>query len=205
MNTDQDLLVKKAVFIDKVHSLKQEFGYASPRIICELVRIHATSFYGSMLWQLNSHEHLKLVRSWNTAIKIIWNLPYQTHTTFVEPLTNCPHLQAMLHSRYVGFSKSLYLSKKNHVRLLFSAIHNDVSSLTGSNINFLKSKYNVNSLEELTDAKNIIEKEKFKEMAPEDTWKIQVLEELINFRDEHEETELTKEEVNELLTFVTTS
>ena len=94
MNTNQDLLVKRATFFDRVHSLQQEYGYASPRIVCELLRIYATSFYGSMLWQLNSQEHERLVRSWNVAVKMIWKLPYQAHTTFA--LTNCPYLQAMI-------------------------------------------------------------------------------------------------------------
>ena len=117
-----------------MHSLQQEYGYASPRIVCELLRIYATSFYGSMLWQLNSQEHEKLVRSWNIAVKMIWKLPYQAHTTFVEPLTNCPHLQAMLHSRYVGFSHSLNESPKDQVKLLFSLVSYDLSSQTGNNL-----------------------------------------------------------------------
>ena len=63
----------------------------------------------------------------------------------------------------------------------------------------------MNSLEELFEAKNVIQQEKFKEMAHDETWKIELLEELIDFRDEREETELTKEEILQLINFVTTS
>ena len=47
-NTNKDLLVKRAIFFDKVHSLVQEFGFCSKRLLCELMRIYSTSFYGSI-------------------------------------------------------------------------------------------------------------------------------------------------------------
>ena len=33
--------------------------------------IYSTALYGSTLWQLNSEEHFKLNRAWNTAVKMI--------------------------------------------------------------------------------------------------------------------------------------
>ena len=205
LSTEQDLHVKRAIFFDRVHSIKQEFGYATPRIVCEIMRIYATSFYGSVLWELNSLDHQKLVRSWNSAVKMIWDLPYQTHTDFIEPLTNCPHLQQMLHSRYIGFAKSLSMSEKQHTKLIYSLIKNDLTSLTGNNLKFLMNKYNNNTIEELFENRHVIAKEKFKKMSSDDEWKIQVLEDLISFRDGRDETELGKEEIEESIFYVTTS
>ena len=45
-DTEHNLLKKRAIFFDRVHSLKQDFGYCSPRIVCELMRIYGTSFMG---------------------------------------------------------------------------------------------------------------------------------------------------------------
>ena len=59
-DTNADLLQKRAVFYDKVHQMKQKFGYCDPRLVCELVRIYGTSFYGSTLWNLNPKEHEQL-------------------------------------------------------------------------------------------------------------------------------------------------
>ena len=78
-NTNKDLLVKRAIFFDKVHSLVQEFGFCSKRLLCELMRIYSTSFYGSMIWSMRSEDYSKLLRSFNTAIKLIWDLPHPTH------------------------------------------------------------------------------------------------------------------------------
>ena len=83
MNTSVDLLQKRAIFYQKFHELKQAFGSYDPKNICEIIRIFATSFYGSPMWSLKSAEHLKLNRSWNTAVKIVWDLPYATHKRLV--------------------------------------------------------------------------------------------------------------------------
>ena len=120
------MLVKRAIFYERTHSLKQEFNFAHPRLVCELLKIYGTSFYGSVLWKINSSEYGKLLRSWNSAVKLIWNLPYNTHTYFIEQLTDCPHMQSMLHSRFVGFSRSLKTSKKFHVNVLFALCENDL-------------------------------------------------------------------------------
>ena len=103
-NTNNDLLVKRAIFFGKVHSLIQEFGFCSKRLLSELMRIYSTSFYGSMIWSIRSEEYNKLLRSFNSAIKMIWDLHHQTHKNFIEQLIDYPHLQSMLHSRYIGFA-----------------------------------------------------------------------------------------------------
>ena len=115
MDTTLDLLQKRAIFFQKVHEIKQAYGFYDPKVICEIVKIFGTSFYGSPLWSLGSDEHQRLNRSWNTAVKLIWNLPFQTHKRFIEDLTDVPHLQSTLHGRYVGFSKNLKDSNKSQM------------------------------------------------------------------------------------------
>ena len=87
------------------------------------------------------YQFFKMKPHPNAAIKMIWNLHFQAHTAFIEPLTNCPHLQAMLHSRYVGFSHSLSKSRKDQVKLLFSLVSYDLTSQTGNNLKYLGEKY----------------------------------------------------------------
>ena len=92
IETSCDLLQKRAIFFDKVHQLTQKYGYCDPRLVCELVRVYGTSFYGSVLWKLNSFECERLYRSWNIAIKMIFNLPFACHKQFVESLVDILHL-----------------------------------------------------------------------------------------------------------------
>ena len=181
-DTSHDLLIKRAIFYDRVHTLKQQFGFASPKVVCEMTRIFATSFYGSVLWKLNSENHDKLVRSWNVAIKLIWGLPYQAHKRFVEQLTECPHLQSLLHSRFIGFAKFLSLFEKVHIKVLYSICLSDVQSQTGNNLNFLKKKYEHNSEQSLYENKNHIGRSIVNELPNEESWKINLIEELTSMK-----------------------
>merc|ERR1719319_753251 len=47
MDSSPDLLQKRATFFQKVHELRQSYGCYDPKMICELIRIFGTSFYGS--------------------------------------------------------------------------------------------------------------------------------------------------------------
>ena len=158
-----------------------------------------------MVWNLNSYEYGKLVRSYNTAVKLIWDLPHQTHKMFVEEFTNCPHLQSMLHSRYIGFLKSLEFSKKMEVKILFNHCKNDVSTLTGSNIVYLETKYECHSLANLYDNKNHVSTARVNPIEENDRWKPLILEDLIEVRDGNAEVDLTPDEILDLINFVSTS
>ena len=74
-------------------------------------------------------------------MKMIWDLPHATHNRFLESLSPVPHLDSVLMGRYIGFIESLHKSNKVAVQLLFNAIREDLSSLTGQNLNFSLNKY----------------------------------------------------------------
>ena len=145
--------MKRAIFFSKVHELKQQYGFYNPRILCELVRIYCTSFYGSPLWALNSDEHLKLLRSWNTATRTIWNLPYNTNNRFLESLNDTPHLQSIIHSRYIGFMSNIFKSQNPQMKILLNHCKNNMNTVTGQNLSLLKSKYNCDSIQDLVSLK----------------------------------------------------
>ena len=121
MDTSKDLLQKRA-FFQKVHELKQ--------IVCELITIFGSAFYGSPLWNLKSEEYLELLKSWNTMVKILFDLPFQTHTRFIESLSKVTHLQSTLHGRFIGFVNNLKNSVKPEINMLINLCENDISSNT---------------------------------------------------------------------------
>ena len=177
-DTSSDLLQKRAIFFGKVHELNQCFGYCDPRIICETIKVFATSFYGSILWQLNSAEHEKLTRSWNTTVKIIYDLPFGTHKRFVESLTNVPHLQSVLHSRFNGFVEGLINSSKCEVKIFMNTVKFDKSSRIGQNIDLLLTKYDATSLAELVSSKKKVQRLHVNELEENEELKINLIEEI---------------------------
>ena len=80
-----------------------------------------------------------------------------------------------------------------------------LTSLTGNNLKYLREKYSITTIDKLLQEKYNIGQSKFKEMSEDDLWKIQELEELIQFRTNPQNTQLTQEQVEDLIVFLTTS
>ena len=173
--TKTDLLCKRAILYDKVHQVQQQFGYCDPKLVLKLLSIYSTALYGSPLWQLNSEEHFKLNRSWNTAIKIIWDLPHSTHTRFLESLCPVPHLESVLHGRSIGFIQGLSRSTKQLIKLLFHSCSQDMSTVTGQNMKFLLSKYSKHSMAALFSEKDVIKNARVYTLQENDLWKVNLM------------------------------
>ena len=204
MDTSSDLLQKRAIFFQKVHELKQAYGYYNPRLICEIIRIFACSFYGSPLWSLNSEEHMKLLRSWNTVIKMVWDLPYATHRRYLESLNDIPHLQSMLHGRYIGFIQNLSLTKKPHLQILFNLCILDQSCNTGQNLSHLLALYEQNDLKTLILERHMIKNKRVHQLLDDESYKIDMIEEMCLAKRGLIEGDVEEIDINTLLDIICT-
>ena len=203
--TKSDLLCKRAILFDKVHQILQQFGCYNPRLIMKLLSIYSTAMYGSCLWQLSSDEHFKLVRSWNTAVKIVWDLPHSTHTRFLESLSPVPHLESVLLGRYIGFIENLVNSKKSLIKLIFSSCSGDLHSLTSQNLAYLLSKYKKTSVQGLISERIHIKKSRVYQSFEEDSWKISMMEEITLLKKDHLEIDFNADNLDDILDYVCTS
>ena len=82
-----DILVKKAKFIERNNTLRQEFSFAHPRTLLQLNQIYNSDFTGSCVWDLFSREEEKLENSYNKAVRLMLGLPINTHRYFIELLS----------------------------------------------------------------------------------------------------------------------
>lgn len=178
MEISSDLLQKRAILFQKVHELKQAYGFYNPKLVYEVIRIFTCSFYESPLWSLNSEEHMKLCRSWNTVIKMVWDLPYATHRRFLESLNDIPHLQSMLHGRYIGFIENLSATRKPHLQTLYSLCIKDKSYNTGQNVSHLLKEYEVFDLNSLILEKHVIKKKRVHPLLEDEAWKVEMIQEM---------------------------
>ena len=175
-DTKSDLLVKRAVFFEKVHQIQQQFGSYHPRLVLKLLSVYATAFYGSDLWQINSEEYSKLIRSWNTACKMIWDLPHPTHTRFLESLSPVPHLETVLHSRYLGFIQNLRNSEKYLLNIIFASCYRNLSTKTGQNMFHLQQKYMKYSMRSLMGT--TLKGRQVHPLPADEVWKVKLIEEI---------------------------
>jgi hypothetical protein len=202
--TKTDLLCKRAILFDKIHQVQQQFGYYEPKLVLQLLSIYSTAMYGSPLWQLNSEEHAKLTRSWNTAVKMIWDLPHPTHTRFLESLCPVPHLKAVLFSRYVGFINNLKNSSRVVLKILFNTCVSNLNTVTGQNIGFLLSKFKKLSLDELILDKSKIKNSRVYSLPQEEAWKISLIEEISLFKKNLLDINFDEEELEAILEIICT-
>ena len=203
--TKTDFLKKRAILFDKIHQIQQQFGYCNPRLVIKLFSIYSTALYGSNLWHISSEEHLKLDRSWNIAIKMIWDLPPPTHTCYLESLSTVPHLEAVLAGRHIGFISSLACSEKPLLKLLFSSCSSDLHSVIGDNIRYLLHKYKKPTLPALIAAKNTIKKSRVYPLPSDQSWKTNIIEEICLTKKNHIQIDFDNDLLDKILDHICTT
>ena len=70
-----DLLEKRAMYINRVNELKQEFSYAHPLTKIMINKVFNTHFYGSQLWDLFTREAARPEKTWNTSVRMTLDAP----------------------------------------------------------------------------------------------------------------------------------
>ena len=203
--TKSDLLCKRAILFEKVHQVMQQFGYLEPELTVKLLSIYSTALYGSTLWQLNSAEHLQLNKSWNTAMKILWELPHATHTRFLESLSPVPHLESVLTGRYLGFANGLLSSSNSIIVLLFQSCQKNINSKTGQNIWYLLNKFKVDSLVDLVQDKDNVKRARVYPLPDEEGWKVPIIKELALHQKGHLKIDFDDNELEEILDWICTN
>ena len=176
----KDIRTKRAAYIDKNIEIIQEFHYAHPKTKIEVNQIYNSHFTGSPLWDLFSREAEMMYNTWNKSVRLMCDLSLRTHRYFLEPLAGHRHLKITLMKRFLSFIQQIENSPKLLPNLLLRTIRNDSRSTTGSNLRnilLLTSKYDSAMLVP-SDALEI----EFVPVPEEDTWKINLVKELIDVK-----------------------
>jgi hypothetical protein len=82
-----DTMEKRASFISNVYNLNQEFAFANPEVRLKMCRLYNTSFYGSNCWEFRSKEIDRFSKTWNVNLRILFDLPRETHCWMVEEIS----------------------------------------------------------------------------------------------------------------------
>jgi len=179
----KDSSMKRACFISKVHSLNQELYFADPFFVMKMYNIYSCSFHGSNLWDLFGRDVNRLYSSWNMAVKVLFDLPRETHRYFIEPISENMHLKSLLCSRYVSFYTSLQKSMKLSIRFLANISVNNVQTVLGNNMFNIAHECNV----DICDlSSNIVKKNMhFSRITEDSLWKVDFIKELMDLKAEN--------------------
>ena len=164
--------------------------------------IFNSHFSGSQVWDLFSPECAMIEATWNRSIKLMFDLPLQTHRYFMCPISESQHVKHMLIKRFISFTQKLESSKKCSVRHLYRIVKNDAQTTTGSNIR------NIQILIGKEDQKFIpidAMKVKYHEVKKEDEWKVKFVKEIIEVKQGTLDIGLENSEIEDILEHLCTS
>ena len=176
----KDIMEKRAIFINRVNELNQEFYFAHPLTKVRINNIFNSYFYGSPLWNLFGKEADRLEKSWNVAQRILMGLPRNSHRYFIEPLSDTQHIRNSLFRRYIKFINSIKTSEKAVLRAMLLTVKQDCRSTTGMNLRNLMKTMGRSTVDELQP--NDAEKLTYKAIPEEDEWKVACAKELIEVK-----------------------
>ena len=200
----QDLMEKRAVFINRNNELRQEFWFAHPSTVIRTNNIFNTSLYGSVLWDLFGNEAERLEKTWNISQRLMLGLHRETHRYFLEPVSETKHIMFQLYRRFSTFINHILQSKKRPLRILCGTIRNDCRSTTGRNLRKLMVRFNAGNLKELGDHMNTMPEYKIAD--ENDLWKINAVKDLIDAKfDQTILPYFTTNEIDELRDYLSTS
>ena len=194
---DQDLVEKRACYIAKNNELRQEFHYAHPKTKVWINNIYNTSFYGAPLWDMSSRNFERLEKTWNVSIRMMLSLPRNTHRYFLEPLSETHHIVKSLWKRFLKFISNISDGRKKVLRRVLDIVKNDVRSVTGKNLRYMKMK-----------TKNFDEKEldtyeeSYKPISNDDLWRLSMAKEVIDARCGDISLNISKKELDDIADFV---
>ena len=174
---NDDLMEKRATYINKVNELTQEFHFAHPLTKVGINNIFNSHFYGSALWDLFGIEALRLGKSWNVSQRIMLGIPRNSHRYFIEPLSDTKHITFSLFKRYIKFVDSIESSSKSVRKRMLRIVRRDCRSNTGKNLRKLMRIAGKTSIDDLKkgDFNDLI----FNEIPEVEEWKIRLAENLL--------------------------
>ena len=181
-----DCKVKKAEFIKTSTDIRETFSFGHPDQVLSAITLYACHFYGAMLWDLSSDICGQVYRSWNTCVKLVWDVPRSTHTYLVDNLlaTNHTSIKKLILSRYVKFHKNLLKSKSDEVRILANIVSRDIRSVTGKNLDMIERESGQDPWK--TNSFMVKENLSDREVPEQDMWRLPLLCQYLNQRREME-------------------
>ena len=180
---DMDCNRARAKFINKNMDVKEQFGYAQPHQILQMVQILCCDGYGSMLWDLKSNPAEQVFKSWNTCVKLIYRVPRSTFTYLVEGFLaeSETTLRNQILGRYPSFFRKLLNSPSKEVRVLARTIKYDPRSITCQNLRYLREVTGLEQVEQFS-SRRIKAALPVEKVPDKERWRLGLLSSLMNMR-----------------------
>ena len=146
---------KQGSFIGRTNSLLIKYSDANPEVLMKLLSSYCTHLYGAQAWNFNDKNVVRIVSTWNRAIRKIWNLPYDSHTIYLCALNEGIHVWDVIFRRFLKMYTCIETSSNSKLSFLAKLSREDNRSILATNTSFICRKMNV-CKNMLLNNKNII-------------------------------------------------
>ena len=195
-----DMELRCNQLIGKFHSLAQELGPQEPRVYMFLINVYLLSLYGSSLWDLSAVVTDKVNKTWNSLIRQVFNLPFQTHRYMLNSISDVKHLKVRLMNRFKNFYMQLKNSNRAEVLHLLRLQERDQRSVFGRNCSLV---CNLAHSQSVPDAD--INSISVNPVPVGEEWKCEFLKELLSVRrGDGTVAQFTQQELDEMIHFICT-
>ena len=118
----------------KNNEILQEFYFSHPKSKIKVNSIYNSHFCGSCLWDLFSKEAGMVENTWNVSMRLMLDIPRETHRYLIEPLSSTTRVKTIVIKRFLSFLDQIRKSSKSASNFLFNSILLDARSTTDSNL-----------------------------------------------------------------------
>ena len=177
-----DILIKRAEYINKNNEILQEFYFSHPKSKIKVNSIYNSHFSGSCLWDLFCKEAGMVENTWNVSMRLMLDIPRETHRYLIEPLSDTKHIKTILIKRFLSFLDQIRKSNKCATKFLLNSILLDARSTTGSNLRNILLRTDKTCIDDLNpnDAFQI----EYHPIKPEETWRLPYINDIIEIKNE---------------------
>ena len=152
-NVDLENIQSVHEFVANVSKLKAHFGKSSTFIKYRLLKAYCMPLYGCTLWDLSKKCVNRFYVTWRKSMRLLLNLPYNTHSHLLPYIVEDKPVELQLHMRFAKFFTNMHQSMNVLLKLCSKLASSGSCSSVSNNYVFIKQKYNVND-----DFSNVNEK-----------------------------------------------
>ena len=144
------------------------------------LKIYNCHFSGSQTWNLFSKGAQKFFSTYNRSVKVMADLPYETHRYLIEPVTEQQHISLTLIRDYLNFIQKVKNSSKQVLRQMYCVAKADARTTTGSNLRNILLLTNLSNIDDLQPG--CMENIKYHEILESEKWRISLIKEAIDIK-----------------------
>ena len=135
-------------------------------------------------------------------MRIMFRLPRETHCYLSEPISEQYHMRSLITSRFLGFISRIRNSKKDSVRSMLKAIEYDNRSVTGRNLRkiLLQSEE-----QDINNLKPVQGYTVYRAVPEGEEYRINFIYDLLELRENQQYTNLSMNEIENMLAFLCVS